>query len=138
MRPSNPSPLPCRQIFAMTGATAVCLVCYIIPVSLHLKLRQKHAGDVLGSADRRTDPILSWGHEAAGQAGSGLEEALLGCGDGGAGPTTAPAGGRRVGVSWPQCREVVREVAVPLVVAALGVAFSCAALLPLLKGFLRG
>ncbi|KAK9868672.1 hypothetical protein WJX84_002712 [Apatococcus fuscideae] len=30
-----------EKIFAITGATAVCLVCYVIPVAIHLKLRAR-------------------------------------------------------------------------------------------------
>lgn len=32
-----------EKIFAITGATAVCIVCYVIPVALHLKLRASEA-----------------------------------------------------------------------------------------------
>ena len=32
-------PAYAEKIFAITGATAVCIVCYVIPVGLHLKLR---------------------------------------------------------------------------------------------------
>ena len=31
-------PAAAEKIFAITGATAVCLVCYVIPVVLHLRL----------------------------------------------------------------------------------------------------
>lgn len=43
-------PAYAEKIFAITGATAVCIVCYVIPVGLHLKMR---ANEKLGS------PILS-------------------------------------------------------------------------------
>ena len=43
-------PAYAEKIFAITGATAVCIVCYVIPVGLHLKMR---ANEKLGS------PLLS-------------------------------------------------------------------------------
>ncbi len=40
VRPSPP-PLQAERIFALTGCTAVCLVCYIIPVFIHLVLQHR-------------------------------------------------------------------------------------------------
>lgn len=33
-----PHPNPTTQMFAVTGATAVCAVCYVLPICIHLKL----------------------------------------------------------------------------------------------------
>ena len=43
-----------EKIFAVTGATAVAMVCYVIPVLIHLRLR--HAVKL------RVRPVLSWRH----------------------------------------------------------------------------
>lgn len=43
-------PAYAEKIFAITGATAVCIVCYVIPVGLHLKLRSHEQARTPGLA----------------------------------------------------------------------------------------
>lgn len=56
-------PAYAEKIFAVTGATAVCIVCYVIPVGLHLKLQsleqsQLPALDLIQQEDREVHALL--------------------------------------------------------------------------------
>ncbi|KAK9843248.1 hypothetical protein WJX74_009204 [Apatococcus lobatus] len=89
-----------EKIFAITGATAVCLVCYVIPVAIHLKLR----------ARSRQPPESDMQADA--------QDALL----------EDPAETPKLSIRARVWQGSFGQVVVPLAVAAMGVLFSLAAL----------
>ena len=52
-------PAYAEKIFAITGATAVCIVCYVIPVGLHLKMRanEKHGSPLLSQLEQEAREV---------------------------------------------------------------------------------
>lgn len=89
-----------EKIFAITGATAVCLVCYVIPVAIHLKLRARSRQPP--ESDMQAD----------------VQDALL----------EDPAEGPKLSMWARAWQGSLGQVVIPLAVAAMGVLFSVAAL----------
>ena len=98
-------PTASEKIFAVTGATAVCLVVYVVPVVIHLLLHIKHP--------------------SSRPEGSGAEEHLLQDGQAAAGGQFGALKQRRWGaelLGW------LEDVVIPSAVLIVGVGFSFAAL----------
>lgn len=122
-------PAYAEKIFAITGATAVCIVCYVIPVGLHLKMR---ANEQLGS------PILSQIQQEERE----VQALLLPDGDDGrdsdvhlnVGPHME--GRQRSDSTLSQCWQTIQQVVLPVCVVLVGVSLSLAALFTTCKQFL--
>ena len=122
-------PAYAEKIFAITGATAVCIVCYVIPVGLHLKMR---ANEKLGS------PILSQIQQEEREV-----QALL-LPDGGddhnsdvrisVRPITE--GHQKSHGTFSQCWQTTHQVVLPVFVVLVGVSLSLAALFSTCKQLL--
>lgn len=129
-------PTYAEKIFAFTGCTAVCLVCYVIPVYIHLKLRS------LAMKGQARQPVCRHSTDGvADAAGAGVEEALglqapllasclvpSGCesGEGGAGDGYGGSGGS-------QCQDItcwqsLKELALPILIVGVGAGCSLAGL----------
>ncbi len=93
-----------EKVYAFVGASAVCAVCYVVPVAVHLRLRG-------ATHNSMTSPLL------------GPQEGLDGPEDVGRRIERYGAPSRTTSAT-----ELVREVGLPLVILALGVGFSIAAL----------
>jgi hypothetical protein len=109
-------PTAAEQMFAITGATGVALVCYILPVGIHLRMRSlqqrgsmKPEGEGEGPAQRLLEGLGEEG--ALSLADQGLEEAEVQTEDG------EPRG-------WAYTYDVV----LPVVVAVAGTVVSLSAL----------
>lgn len=113
-------PAYAEKIFAITGATAVCIVCYVIPVGLHLKMR---ANEKLGS------PLLSQIQQEENEV-----QALLlpdGAGqDAEVRLSVSPSQERRLQSDSirNQCWQTTVQVILPVAVVLVGVSLSLAAL----------
>ena len=122
-------PAYAEKIFAITGATAVCIVCYVIPVGLHLKMR---ANEKLGS------PILSQIQQEEREV-----QALL-LPDGHEGEDSdvclnvrpSIAGYQQSDSIFSQCWQTTHQVVLPVVVVLIGVSLSLAALFTTCKQLL--
>ncbi|PNH06957.1 Sodium-coupled neutral amino acid transporter 2 [Tetrabaena socialis] len=145
-------PTQAEKIFALTGCTAVCLVCYVIPVYIHLAVqrdvqRLKRLASGWGEGSPAPPPdqhsVAAWAAAPAvahGTDGSAaLHERLLGpeaCGDG----PIAAVSGRRCrdgkaalgegcrGGCWGSVCLAFERYAVPAGILAVGVGFSMAGL----------
>ncbi|CAL8462502.1 g2035 [Coccomyxa elongata] len=130
-------PTGAEKIFAVTGATAVCIVCYVIPVALHLKIYYSPGGytqpqrleahglhqallqnGIEGIREEKLAGPSSSEERCRGEVGPTLPEA-------GSSSVAGEEGVRRGMGGW---REVGQEVVLPVLVAVLGVGFSVAAL----------
>jgi len=110
-----------RAAFAVTGATGVCIVCYVIPVVVHTLLRRE--GECHGVAWGAQDPLrCSDTHESL---LPGVDRVEVGGHDAGA-DTRHPA--------RPHVFSVVEDV-LPWAVLVMGCAFSGLALKGVLLGF---
>lgn len=122
-------PAYAEKIFAVTGATAVCIVCYVIPVGLHLKMR---ANEKLGS------PILSQIQQEERE----VQALLLPDGNvGGDSDVRVNVGphmeGRQHSDSTiSQCWQTTQQVVLPVCVVLVGVSLSLAALFTTCKQLL--
>lgn len=100
-----------EKIFAVTGATAVCLVCCVLPVLIHLRLTWKGAAPPATVAPAEIDaaqPLLS-----------GLDQHT--------------ADQQKEGSRWQWCQQVL----LPILVALLGTVLSGAALWFALRDLMR-
>ncbi|KAG2499638.1 hypothetical protein HYH03_002577 [Edaphochlamys debaryana] len=122
-------PTQAEKIFALTGCTAVCLVCYVIPVYIHLAVRRdvRRKAQIEAAAAAFAASNTYYTPPADGADGlHGLDEPLLGeLGPSGPGRCGARAGlvGALKGLVW-----AVREYAVSVAILAVGVGFSVAGL----------
>ena len=98
-------PTASEKIFAVTGATAVCLVVYVVPVVIHLLLRYQQPVDGGQSAGTERMPLLETGADAGGQPAASKQ--------------------RHCGA---EVQGWLGDVAVPCAVLVVGVGFSLAAL----------
>ena len=132
-----------QYVWGTAGASAVCVVCYVIPVAMHLLLYCRAPGyQTLANAGttRRalTQPLLPGSPSEALSAPGATKESFW------AQPGVAaaqPAGGaargsepavRRAGGCWQglsMVAEWLGEVALPVSVVLLGIGFSVAALI---------
>lgn len=121
-------PAYAEKIFAFTGATAVCIVCYVIPVGLHLKMR---ANEKLGS------PILS----QIGQEQQEVQALLLPDGDDGdpdvhLNVRSCMEDNPQRGSALSRCWQTTHQVLLPVAVVLIGVSLSLAALFTTCKQLL--
>ena len=93
-------PRASEKVFAITGASAVCLVCYVCPVAIHLLLLRSTSQGVAGEDQQALLLDQEEGLQAAGKS-------------------------RPQAWGW---RKWLSEVVVPCGVLVLGVGFSLAAL----------
>jgi sodium-coupled neutral amino acid transporter 11 len=143
------------RIFNLTGATGVCVVCYIIPCYIHFRVlaHQRRAvagGEEGGEEGGVREPLLRslfqgqaaqpLGGEGEGGEGEGGREREQqeerqqeeGCARRGSKAGAWAGAGCGMGArSWLQ------EVAVPVVVLLLGTGFSAAALWVAVRGYVR-
>lgn len=108
-----------EKIFAITGATAVCIVCYVLPVALHLKLRavdsiQQSQNSVLDEEEQQVHALLLPGNADLRDTHVSIQECQHSSG-------SSASTLRR----WYQ---YVCDVVLPVVVVLLGVSLSLAAL----------
>ncbi|CAK0750260.1 hypothetical protein CVIRNUC_001976 [Coccomyxa viridis] len=139
-------PTGAEKIFAVTGATAVCIVCYVIPVALHLKLYLSKSGyQLLEAAESPSlaEPLLQGTQEGEAKALAEQLEALqdsIGdimngveapCSASEEGQGRAQSGSPRRDssrLSFRKAKECLEELVLPMLVVVLGVGFSLAAL----------
>ena len=98
-------PTASEKIFAVTGATAVCLVVYVVPVVIHLLLHYKHPCSRL-EANGAEEHLLQDGQAATGEQSDALKRRRC----------------RAEVLGW------LDDVVVPGAVLVVGVGFSFAAL----------
>ena len=121
-------PTYAEKIFAITGATAVCIVCYVIPVGLHLKMR---ANEKLGS------PMLSQIQQEEREV-----QALLLPGDDGQHSDVclnvrpSMEDYQQSDSTFSQCWQTIHQVGLPVFVVLIGVSLSLAALFSTCKQLL--
>ncbi len=113
-------PAYAEKIFAITGATAVCIVCYVIPVSLHLKLR---------SIEKSRTPGLTLIQQEERE----VQALLLPDGEGHDEEVHVSITANQEHVQEPesmmsQCWQTAYQVVLPVVVVIVGVTLSLAAL----------
>ena len=121
-------PAYAEKIFAITGATAVCIVCYVLPVALHLKLRsletvQQSQSSVVDQEEQQVHALLlPGGPDTASDVHVEVQQHQ---------PASESAGS----TLRHRC-EYVGEVVVPIVVVLVGVSLSLAALFTTCKQFI--
>lgn len=122
-------PAYAEKIFAITGATAVCIVCYVIPVGLHFKMR---ANEKLGS------PILSQIEQEQRE----VQALLLPNGGDDRDPDvhldvrSSMDSDQESDSTFNQCWQTTYQVVLPVAVVLLGVSLSLAALFTTCKQLL--
>ncbi|DBB04668.1 TPA: hypothetical protein ACH3X1_012728 [Trebouxia sp. C0004] len=114
-------PAYAEKIFAITGATAVCIVCYVIPVGLHLKLRAHEKARTPGLAliqqeDREVQALLLPADE------NETDDVHLSV-------TAIDLNGQQSGNKLSQYWQTTHQVVLPVLVVVVGVSLSVAALL---------
>jgi sodium-coupled neutral amino acid transporter 11 len=125
-----------EKIFALTGCTAVCLVCYCIPVAIHVAVRrdQHRAAKRARTAARGAEPL------GAGRAPDPTSSAPAGEEPGSElrAPLLEPLAGEACadGTDEPWWRRAA-EWLVPFGVVAVGVGFSVAGLYVAVMDLLR-
>lgn len=117
-----------EKIFAITGATAVCIVCYVLPVALHLKLRSGNAPqqmqhNILDEEEHQVQALLLPGNsDAESHIHVGVQ------------PTQH--GSEQPATTLKHCYLYTYEVVVPVVVVLVGVLLSSAALFTTCRQFM--
>ena len=116
-------PAYAEKIFAITGATAVCIVCYVIPVGLHLKLHLLECAtplalDLIQQEDREIQALL------LPNGGSDADDVLLRVQPVEEDVATQPQQKSLVARCWRTTHQIV----MPILVVVVGVSLSVAAL----------
>ena len=116
-------PAYAEKIFAITGATAVCIVCYVIPVGLHLKLQWLESSrlpalDLIEQEDREVQALLlPEGAQDSGDVPVSVE-------------TLQPENARlqEKQSALQSCWRTTQQIVLPVLVVVVGVSLSVAAL----------
>lgn len=113
-------PTYAEKIFAITGATAVCIVCYVIPVALHLKLRssntpQQLQASVLEDEGQQVQALLLPSNsDPESDIHVSMQQTQHSC--------------EQSATTLKRCYQYMCEVVIPIVVVLVGVLLSSAAL----------
>ena len=122
-------PAYAEKIFAITGATAVCIVCYVIPVGLHLKLRsnKKLGSPFLGQIEQEENEVQAL------LLPDGMDDR-----DPDIHLSIRPSveSHRQSDSTLSQCWQTTHQVVMPVVVVLVGVSLSLAALFTTCKQLL--